>query len=359
MEATGRYGGLLTMWDSQQFTATESIRSRFFLIVFGRWGDGGDELAIMNVYAPLAPALKKKLWDDLSMLKTNRNARWIIMGDFNVKSLKGVWSNIAKALGAMEKMGLAATDVIRMTNDRWGSDFVEGEDLSVALLRIRLDRASHQIFDGEFSWSKVVPTKVSCFVWRAKQNRIPSLVALNKRGVTFKSVTCGECQNKEETADHLLITCPLVKEVWMAVTQWCGVSNSISDCTTVSEALVGDNIGDMNLAHLLLPLPPSPSNPQQQQLQHQQHNQIMLPVRQQPVLPAVHPNTQLPLLPALVHFLSSRLPSSRSFLHTKRYAMIHCLFDGIRRNSERLLGIITLPGKLRMLPPDDTCSHSS
>ena len=126
------------------------------------------------------------------------------------------------------------------SNDRWISDFEEDADLSVALLRTRLDRASYPIPDDEFTWSDVVPKKVSCFVWREKQNRIPSMVALNKRGVLVNATTCDRCQINDETTDHLLIECPLAKEVLSTVEQWCGVSNSILDCTTVHEVLAKD-----------------------------------------------------------------------------------------------------------------------
>lgn len=84
IEATGRSEGLLTIWDNQQFTVTKIIRSRFFLIVIGPCIDSSGDLAIVNVYAPQSATMKKKLWDELSLIKANRNARWIIMGDFNV-----------------------------------------------------------------------------------------------------------------------------------------------------------------------------------------------------------------------------------------------------------------------------------
>nr|KAJ0211755.1 hypothetical protein LSAT_V11C400160060 [Lactuca sativa] len=144
--------------------------------------------------------------------------------------------------GAMEKLGLSKREVMKLanSNDRWISDFEEEGELSVALLRTRLDRASHPVPDGEFTWSNAVPKKAACFVWRAKQNRIPSKVALIKRGAHVNAITCDVCQVIDETTDHLLIECPVAKEVWSKVEQWCGIANFILECTTVKEVLAKD-----------------------------------------------------------------------------------------------------------------------
>ena len=93
---------------------------------------------------------------------------------FAKSSTSGVWSNIVKSFKATEKLGLSKREVMKLanSNDRWISDFEEDGELSVALLRTRLDRASHPVPDGEFTWSNAVPKKVACFVWR--QNKIES-----------------------------------------------------------------------------------------------------------------------------------------------------------------------------------------
>ena len=74
----------------------------------------------------------------------------------------------------------------------------------------------------------------------AKQNRIPSKVALIKRGAHVNAITCDVCQVIDETTDHLLIECSVAKEVWSKVEQWCGIANSILECTTVKEVLAKD-----------------------------------------------------------------------------------------------------------------------
>lgn len=67
----------------------------------------------------------------------------------------------------------------------------------------------HPIF-----WSKLIPLKVRCFIWRASLGRIPMADALVTRG------------NKEkECSDHLLITCDYSKEVQEWILKWCGIQN--------------------------------------------------------------------------------------------------------------------------------------
>ncbi|CAI9290855.1 unnamed protein product [Lactuca saligna] len=169
---------------------------------------------------------------------------------FAKASSSGVWSNIAKSFREMEKFGLTTPKVMKMANSnvRWITDFEEDGKLSVAILRTRLDRATHPIPDGEFTWSNAVPKKVVCFVWRAKQNRIPSMVALIKRGVPVNTITCDVCQVNDETTDQLLIESPLAKEVWSTVEQWCGLSNSFLECTTVQEVLAKDRRWRIDIA---------------------------------------------------------------------------------------------------------------
>ncbi|CAI9285473.1 unnamed protein product [Lactuca saligna] len=58
-------------------------------------------------------------------------------------------------------------------------------------------------------------------VWRAKQGRIPTLVAISNRGITVNSIICSQCGKKEETADHVLVECTFAKSVSKWILIWC------------------------------------------------------------------------------------------------------------------------------------------
>jgi len=83
IEATGRSGGLLTVWDENIFKLSDVSKGRHFLAVFGKLQGVAKEVAIVNVYAPQPPSEKSKLWKDLTQLKSSREANWIFLGDFN------------------------------------------------------------------------------------------------------------------------------------------------------------------------------------------------------------------------------------------------------------------------------------
>ena len=52
MEAQGRSGGMLSMWDEFLFNKLVSIKNRNFLAVAGNWIGIPGETIFVNVYAP-------------------------------------------------------------------------------------------------------------------------------------------------------------------------------------------------------------------------------------------------------------------------------------------------------------------
>lgn len=81
--ATGRSGGLLSLWDPKRFVMSRVIKKRNYLCIFGTSRDDGKELAIINVYAPQKLRDKRLLWADLERVICFDNVYWIVAGDFN------------------------------------------------------------------------------------------------------------------------------------------------------------------------------------------------------------------------------------------------------------------------------------
>ncbi|KAL7597976.1 hypothetical protein Lser_V15G26000 [Lactuca serriola] len=80
-------------------------------------------------------------------------------------------------------------------------------------------------FDGAvISWSKSIPLKIRCFIWRAVLDRLPVAMNLARRGVSLESSTCPLCNNDQESRDHLLIKCEVATEARAWILKWCGIS---------------------------------------------------------------------------------------------------------------------------------------
>nr|KAJ0199966.1 hypothetical protein LSAT_V11C600328150 [Lactuca sativa] len=146
------------------------------------------------------------------------------------KNIPGVWNNIVRCKNELRKVNILVHDVIRtsLTGDTWESDFCK-ENYYVAMIRTRIDRSPHLIFDGEFPWFKWVPLKVLCFAWRARLGRIPTLLALSRRNVKVDSQWCSACISRFETSDHLLVDCPFVDHVWRSLAMCCGIGKIIAN----------------------------------------------------------------------------------------------------------------------------------
>ncbi|GJW19195.1 RNA-directed DNA polymerase, eukaryota, reverse transcriptase zinc-binding domain protein [Tanacetum coccineum] len=74
-------------------------------------------------------------------------------------------------------------------------------------------------------WNKLVPKKVNIFVWRARKDRLPVRVKLDKRGIDLDSILCDSCNDSVETCTHCLVTCDLAMSVWTKLFNWWKVRN--------------------------------------------------------------------------------------------------------------------------------------
>ncbi|XP_022013882.1 uncharacterized protein LOC110913354 [Helianthus annuus] len=71
-----------------------------------------------------------------------------------------------------------------------------------------------------FCWNNWVQSKCTTFVWRAVDEKIPSLLALRNRGMNLPNVTCKTCGAADESAHHILIECNFAKRVWEMISSW-------------------------------------------------------------------------------------------------------------------------------------------
>ncbi|XP_076886582.1 uncharacterized protein LOC143536489 [Bidens hawaiensis] len=83
VEASGRSGGILSMWDPNIFLMSKVVKNRNFLLVSGFLKGQDSILHILNVYAPQCLRAKQLLWEEIRLLKMSNPGVWIMFGDFN------------------------------------------------------------------------------------------------------------------------------------------------------------------------------------------------------------------------------------------------------------------------------------
>ncbi|XP_071729184.1 uncharacterized protein [Rutidosis leptorrhynchoides] len=92
--------------------------------------------------------------------------------------------------------------------------------------------------------------KIAIFIWRAKLGTLPTRTELDKRGIDLDSTLCPLCQTHEESAAHILITCPLVAQIWQLVLDWWNKSSlsfgslddAFTECQTFANSATGKTI---------------------------------------------------------------------------------------------------------------------
>ena len=67
-----------------------------------------------------------------------------------------------------------------------------------------------------------MPTKVSFFLWTAALGRILTIDNLRRYQVVVVDLYC-MCKRGEETIDHLIMHCPIARELWNLVFPLFGV----------------------------------------------------------------------------------------------------------------------------------------
>jgi|UniRef100_A0A2N9G010 hypothetical protein len=82
---------------------------------------------------------------------------------------------------------------------------------------------SHSRFPWKDIWKPKVPSRVAFLIWTAVLGKLPTIDNLRKRKMVLVNRCC-MCKANEESVDHLLLHCPLAKELWDSVLSLFGVS---------------------------------------------------------------------------------------------------------------------------------------
>ncbi|XP_035838318.1 uncharacterized protein LOC118485908 [Helianthus annuus] len=83
VDASGRSGGLINLWDKKVFDITETVWDRNFLLSRGFLKGDGSEVNVLNVYGPQNVVEKWILWGKIGELISRFQGLWVVAGDFN------------------------------------------------------------------------------------------------------------------------------------------------------------------------------------------------------------------------------------------------------------------------------------
>ncbi|KAB1669795.1 hypothetical protein ES319_1Z009700v1 [Gossypium barbadense] len=101
--ATGRSGGLLTMWNKDEFLLLKEWSDGRLLVIKGRWVKEDLEVVLINVYASNLVYEQNILWGVLTELIIQFASPWIRGGDFNVVQCRSERSRcVGSAKGSRE-----------------------------------------------------------------------------------------------------------------------------------------------------------------------------------------------------------------------------------------------------------------
>ena len=87
---------------------------------------------------------------------------------------------------------------------------------SVKSLYKALDSERREEFPASIIWNSLVPLRVSFFAWEATWGKVLTLDRLQRRGWQFPN-RCFLCGCEEETVNHILLHCTVVRVLWEIV----------------------------------------------------------------------------------------------------------------------------------------------
>lgn len=135
--------------------------------------------------------------------------------NFNLLSLRSGVGGIWKAIvGIKDTLAYYDYDLLNALNGEFDTKHIKWT----------IDK-KHATVEEEavFKWNNWVPKKVNIMNWRASCDRLPTLKALDKRGITVQTNTCILCQEALETTEHIFTSCPAVINVWNGIASWCEI----------------------------------------------------------------------------------------------------------------------------------------
>nr|GEY37462.1 reverse transcriptase domain, reverse transcriptase zinc-binding domain protein [Tanacetum cinerariifolium] len=78
-------------------------------------------------------------------------------------------------------------------------------------------------------WNNSIPIKINIHSWRLSNNRLPTRINLDARGIDLHSVRCPICDEDVETPQHLFIDCIVASRLWSMVANFWRIDDYLKD----------------------------------------------------------------------------------------------------------------------------------
>ncbi|EOY16579.1 Uncharacterized protein TCM_035385 [Theobroma cacao] len=256
VEADGRSGGIISLWQKNFFELEVCKMERNFLMIIGRVKGIDAKCGFINIYAPNDEGKRRDLWIELSELMNNTKVWWILRGDFNTVRFEEErigTGDVGRAAGHFDEF-INITGVVDLSltgakftwqvfgwehkqydsfNDTINEFFLcenmkdelvwkktaNGEFTvkSFCLNYVELRRENQR--EWKWVWGGYAPHKTETLVWQLMHEKAAVKGELVKRGIiSATEVLCPLCKDSIETVDHLFVGCISVKSLWYA---WC------------------------------------------------------------------------------------------------------------------------------------------
>nr|GEZ93716.1 RNA-directed DNA polymerase, eukaryota [Tanacetum cinerariifolium] len=90
---------------------------------------------------------------------------------------------------------ISFTDMVSLSSvpDRWVCNVAGNGNFSVKIIRNLIDDLILPSSVVSMRWVKSVPIKINIFMWRARQDCLPTRLNLSHRGVVMETVNCPTC----------------------------------------------------------------------------------------------------------------------------------------------------------------------
>ncbi|KAJ0558512.1 putative reverse transcriptase zinc-binding domain-containing protein [Helianthus annuus] len=130
-------------------------------------------------------------------------------------------NNAVENLQFQQLSSLLQQVAVTSGKDKWVWCLDDSGQFNVASIKKELVELSCTIPEYVVKWNSWIPKKVVIVAWRAQSERLPTRLALSRRGVPIQNVECAFCGISPETSDHIFVACEVAQEIWQLVFQWC------------------------------------------------------------------------------------------------------------------------------------------
>ena len=137
----------------------------------------------------------------------------------------GSWRTIIKIKKDFSKLNLSLESWFQNPDEndpnKWPWALHNSGSFSVGSARFAFDsRYLSSSGNRSFRWNSWLPSKVNILAWRVLNNRLPTKLNLQKRGVVCLSLLCPLCELVEEDETHLFFGCSTSRQLLKDLCLW-------------------------------------------------------------------------------------------------------------------------------------------